>query len=535
MKFIFYSPVALEKWDWNNINNGIGGSETSHIEMAWRLARRGHEVISYSPVSWKGTKTWRNVTWKPLENVDWNEDGIWLLYRCPEAIEKFKVKSKNRKLWFISQDEFYPTWKPEYAKKLDKFFALCYRHMQNIIKHHPELSDVIDITSNGIQIDVIREIEKTEIKRNPKRIMYASSPDRGLLYVLKTFKRAKEIVSDLELHVFYGFNNINKLIKMSPVFKSYAENKDAINELLKQPDVYWHGRIGQRDLMNEWRKTGIWLYQTNFTETSCITCMEAQALGAIPITNPLWALEENIMDGIFIDGDAYNDPLTKSKYVAEIIRLASNPGLQDTIRPMMMKKARYKFNWERVVDQWEMKLLGYDKDRIYYSQYAFQLKHAKGDILNVGCDIDAGNLKALGAKNIDIKHEIRAMGIMTKEDELADIRSMPSKFFGKFNTVILGDILEHMSPQDIEKALEESKKCLKKDSSIIITIPHDTRPRNEQHDNFCDDYSKDIPSYHEREVTRDEMFSHFKRVGLKPKVIQDIDYTHTMGTGFVCR
>lgn len=39
MKFLFYSSVNFEKWDFrNSIRKGIGGSETSHVEMAWRLA-----------------------------------------------------------------------------------------------------------------------------------------------------------------------------------------------------------------------------------------------------------------------------------------------------------------------------------------------------------------------------------------------------------------------------------------------------------------------------------------------------------------
>ena len=47
MDFYLYSPVAFEKWDWrNSVEKGIGGSETSHVEMAWRLVARGHKVLS---------------------------------------------------------------------------------------------------------------------------------------------------------------------------------------------------------------------------------------------------------------------------------------------------------------------------------------------------------------------------------------------------------------------------------------------------------------------------------------------------------
>ena len=114
--------------------------------------------------------------------------------------------------------------------------------------------------------------------------------------------------------------------------------------------------------------------------------MEAQALGAIPITNPLWALRDNVKHGIFIDGDADADPLTQARYTAEIIRLTIQPQIQEQLRPQMMQDAKETFNWERWVDQWESWIYGYEKHN-YVAQYNFQLKHAKGKILNVGCDI----------------------------------------------------------------------------------------------------------------------------------------------------
>jgi len=76
MKFIFYSPVHFEKWNWtNSVEKGIGGSETSHVEMAWRLASRGHEVITYAPIPDDSPNEWRNTKWFPIEQVDWSLYG----------------------------------------------------------------------------------------------------------------------------------------------------------------------------------------------------------------------------------------------------------------------------------------------------------------------------------------------------------------------------------------------------------------------------------------------------------------------------
>lgn len=531
MNFYFYHPVHFEKWDWRAVERGIGGSETHQIEMTQRLARRGHSVISYAPVP-KSSIDPHGVRWLPLEKADFSKPGVWIIYRSPETMDKFTRKDKNQIRWLVSQDEYYQTWTDERIKKLDKVLALCGPHAKSLSRRQPLLEPRLIISSNGLRMDLVREVEKLGIKRNPKKIIYASSPDRGLKYTLETFKRAREYVPDIELHVFYGFNNINKLIKMDPAYGGFARYKDEVQDLLKQPGVHWRGRVGQRQLYKEWLSAGIWLYQTNFTETSCIVCMEAQALGAVPITNPLWALAENVMAGVVIDGNAYDDKLVKAKYVAELVRLTSQPSIQENIRPVMMERARMRFNWERIVDAWEKDLL--KLEGICDTQYAFQHKHAKGKILNVGCDIDASGFKQRGAVNVDILETSPLTQIKNPVDILADARDLPPHLWRKFDSVVLGDILEHMNDGDIVKSLVSAKKCLKKGGKIVITCPNDYRPVPSQHRHSSGgQYVQDISSHHERPISRKLLESLVKKAGLSVHFYQELDYTHFIGHGIV--
>lgn len=533
--FYFYHPVHFEKWDYrNSVTKGIGGSETSQVEMAWRLARRGHKVICYAPIPKDCPREWRGTIWKPLATAKFNAPGIWVLYRCPDKLDKFKKKHPRQQVWLMMQDESYPTWTKERAAKVDKVLALCPQHLKSTIKRNPYLKDKLIQTSNGVKMELIRQVEKSKIVRNPKKLIYASSPDRGLANLLKIFKRAREYDPKLELHVFYGFNNINKLIGYQKRFGFYKRTKEEILELLKQPNVYFRGRVSQVRLYKEWLSAGIWCYPTNFTETSCITSMEAQALGAIPITNPLWALEDNVMSGTFIDGDAYDDRLVIARYTAEIVRIASTPEGQEMIRPTMMRNARGRFNWERWVDQWESWIYGFDKG-LYISQFNFQLKNAKGKILNVGCDIDPANLKKIGAVNVDIVKISPILKLKTKADIIADARKLPRKLWKKFDTVILGDILEHMNNKDILSTLLSAKKCLSHSGDIVITCPNDPRPVEAQHkvtDN--EGYAEGISSYHERPISIDHLSILIVQAGMKVKYYQEIDYTDFLGHGVIC-
>lgn len=350
-KFVLYSSVHFENWNWqNSVERGIGGSETSHVEMAWRLARRGHEVLSYAPLPPDSPSEWRGTFWKRYEEADVTQDGIWVLYRCPEILDSFGPRRPEQPRWLMCQDTWYPSMTEARAEKLDRVLVLCRDHYEHLAVAHPYLKDKLWITSNGVKVDLIRELERESLPpRNPKKLVYASSPDRGLVVLLDIFKRAKELDAGLELHVFYGMDNIEKLLAGGSAWAkaSFTGLKTTLDRLLTQPGVFWRGRVSQIELYREWLSAGMFVYPIEFSETSCITCLEAQAMGAIPLTRPLWALRDNVQHGIMLDGSPAADALVRARYVGEIYRLVTQPGLQERIRQPMMDWARAYHNWER--------------------------------------------------------------------------------------------------------------------------------------------------------------------------------------------
>ena len=348
MNFRFVSEPTFEPWDWTNpALVGIGGSETSHIEMAQRLAARGHRVTSYAPVGFEG---WRadpyGVIWMHSKYLDTETaPDAWIVYRAPHLVDDLP---EDAVVWLICQDIDYPKQLTERrAKRFARIVALCETHAAYLKARYPFVADRVFVSSNGIKTELIAELDAVRPRRNPKRLMYASSPDRGMEFLLDVFSRAKEIVPDLELHLYYGFDNIDKLKS-----EGIRKNAERLKAMIQRPGVVNHGRTPQPKLISEWFKAGIWCHPSNFTETSCITSMDAQACGAIPITRPVWAIGENVKHGVFIDGDVTND-LVRSRYVTEVVKLALDPDRQEEIRREMTPYARERFGWAKFVDQWE--------------------------------------------------------------------------------------------------------------------------------------------------------------------------------------
>jgi glycosyltransferase involved in cell wall biosynthesis len=349
MKFIFISSPSFEPWDWTNPDiQGIGGSETSHIEMSNRLSDRGHQVHSYAPTPFEDRRiNPHGVKWEQCKFARRDHDGVWIVYRDPVVIDGIP---EGQPIWLICQDVDYPTLTPERAARLTRIVALCETHGKYLRAMYPSIADKVFVSSNGIKAELIKKALENPPKRNPRRLIYASSPDRGLLHLAQIFGRAREIVPDLELHFYYGFDNIQKVEDRNPRVRALTNR---IRKAVDQPGIEHHGRTGQPELIQEWLKAGIWCHPSSFTETSCITCMDAQALGAVPITTPTWAIGENVEHGVFIEGDPYDDELTRARYALELVRLALDPIRQERIREAMMPWALERFGWERFVDQWE--------------------------------------------------------------------------------------------------------------------------------------------------------------------------------------
>lgn len=357
MKFYFFTSIAFENWDYNNaVKQGIGGSETSIVEMSWRLAARGHDVTVYAPIKKSTAPVWRGVKYKRYEEATFKQEGVWVIYRVPEALDNFTPKHPNQQVWFLWQDWDYPSMNTKRIIKADKHITLCKAHGRYMLDHYPDVGKRLWLSSNGVKRELIEEIEREGIVRNRYRVMYASSPDRGLKSALQVIKKAREYEPRIEFHAFYGFNNLDKLIKGQPN-SPMAKDKDEILELLKQDGVHFHGRINQKQLMREWFKSSAYLYITNFFETSHISGMEAQACGAIPVFSPIFAQAENLKWGVGIEGKA-EDPLTIAKAAGGLVKLMSLQDYQDDIRPHMMDWSRERFDWEVFVTQWLFEAVG---------------------------------------------------------------------------------------------------------------------------------------------------------------------------------
>jgi glycosyltransferase involved in cell wall biosynthesis len=114
--------------------------------------------------------------------------------------------------------------------------------------------------------------------------------------MLEVWPEIREQVPDAELHVFYGFDVLDRVAIQNPELFAYKTALlNRVAELgSEEAGIHLRGRIGQRDLAAEMQEARVWSYPTAFLETSCIGAMEARASGLPIVTSNIGALQETV-------------------------------------------------------------------------------------------------------------------------------------------------------------------------------------------------------------------------------------------------
>lgn len=445
---------AWEEWSPKSIESGIGGSEEAVINIAKELTKLGWNVTVFNSC---GKEEGLHDGVNYVNYYKFNKRDIYnilISWRC--NIFKLGAKANKKIVWLHDVPEYIFN---DYDDKIsfDKVLVLSEYHKSLLAGKVEE--EKIYVSANGVDVS---QFEIEGIERNPKRMIYASSYDRGIEHLLSIWPEIKSEVPEAELHLYYGWNTYDKMFKEGAVDGKF---KERMLHLLKQDGVFEHGRIGHKELAIEYLKSGVWVYPSHFPEISCISAMKAQVAGCVPICTDYAALKETVKAGIIIPGSASNPEVMKD-FKSALIETLKNTEAQDYVRDVVVEKSG-SFSWAKVAEDWTFNLIPDMNDRLHIS-CRFEWVKSKcsldDKIVDIGGNdghtFDGWNRDNVTTVDID-EYEIPNF---IKGD--AQNLPLPDK---SFDVSCLNEILEHIP--DPVQALKEASRVTKK--KIIITVPNE--------------------------------------------------------------
>lgn len=347
-----WSPVTIEK-------TGIGGSETAAVQMAKCLSLLGHNVKVISDCAGH-EGVYEGVTYVAYEKyykgelseADFTSD-VFVSSRQANAFgvdERWKYRVGF--LWVHDIHVGQPNAAmSERLFRVDRFLCLSQWHKKFFLETYPFLhSDNVLVTRNGIDIERFRN----KPKKVGNRLIYSSSPDRGLEVLLHLLPKIRERVSDVVLHVYYGFETWKAMAasqKNQEQIDRVAFFEKQLAAEMEAGHVVYHGRVNQKDLAEAFLASKVWPYSTWFTETNCITAVEAQAAGCVPVTTALAALTETVQHGILIPGQNTDDDY-QTKFVNAVVDLLTDESGRQKFASAGREHALTSCDWMTVAQEW---------------------------------------------------------------------------------------------------------------------------------------------------------------------------------------
>ena len=298
MKFLFFPQGCLPIHAKSLEERPLGGTESGLIYLSEELAKLGHEVVVLTsfpnpPLS--------NPLYLPFQSIgDVGPVDVFVAIREWMPLLS-NYPTKLRLFWTgdsYDQPQNLGMGDRRIASRIDAFLAVSDWHKRRICEESRFPVEKAWVIRNGIRLGYFAGTEQ----RVRKRLIYSSTPYRGLQLLPEIFPAIRARHPDAELHVMSGYQVYSG---PSGYDKRAEQQFQALAQRLQSiPGVVLRGNIRHSELAREFMRSSVLCYPNTFEETSCITALEAQAAGCAIVTSARGALPETVgKAGILISGE----------------------------------------------------------------------------------------------------------------------------------------------------------------------------------------------------------------------------------------
>jgi glycosyltransferase involved in cell wall biosynthesis len=364
MKILIWSGYHKTKWDKNTwVENGIGGSEYCVIKLAEYLNSKNHDVTVSGTVeegNFQGVKYIHYYNFNkyqgPIGMSQPNSLPVYPHYDVVIAtnyihfikhLNDYNIKFDKAYFW-MHNEYFYKWYRGDELKNWSSYFQdtrlkgivgvskfhkeYLTNNQTKLFKHSDQQLPPILSIDNAIDLNDYNNVPPQDKIKG--RIIWSSSPDRGLDLILSNWNEWKELRPDLSLVI------------CSPPYSSKWFDHD-ISQL---KDVMWLGALNPADLKIEQLRAEYWVYASDYLETYCITALEMMMARVKILTNGTGNIKHLINKGtrgelIDTNPDLIIETLLKDIQSPEF----HSNWIWKTEEAYMWARNQ---NWENRVDEW---------------------------------------------------------------------------------------------------------------------------------------------------------------------------------------
>lgn len=313
---------------------GVGGGITARLRLAAALARCGHRVCLVG--NCPRHELYKGVEYIPLTACKAIRCDTLVMHSSGGDLDltpllALKVDATVRVLALSGVD--LPKGTPEL--RVDSFYA-CSNFLRIPILASPLLRvapEMLFVSYYGVNRWNYKRF--WDPSRDSRRLMYSSHPSKGLDAARSVAHQLREKDGRFSLHIFGG----DRLWGGSD------------RPLAPEPGVFYGGLMNQRQLAQEYKRSGFLIQLQTRPEPFGIVLVEALAAGCLVVASPVGALSEIVKhgeNGFLVEGDPA-DPGTKARAAEAILGVCSDGA---RLRAMRRKASREPLGWDKLAEAW---------------------------------------------------------------------------------------------------------------------------------------------------------------------------------------
>jgi glycosyltransferase involved in cell wall biosynthesis len=197
-------------------------------------------------------------------------------------------------------------------------------------------------------------VEPIPMVNKPKdkiRLIYTSTPHRGLEILVPVFIALANKYPNIELDVYssfgiYGKNWENRDQQYEPLFKKMREH----------PQINYHGWADQETVRAAYQRAHIFAYPCIWPETSCRSLIEAMSAGCLAV-HPNFSALSDTSGGLTVqyDGDHEDMNLHANIFAHTLMYAIENVQNNDltSLLGFIKTYADTRFSWETIIPKWK--------------------------------------------------------------------------------------------------------------------------------------------------------------------------------------
>lgn len=363
--------VGTRPLDFTNVfanKRGLTGTDLAFVRLCQEFKRLGHDVHAFTVQS-SDLKSWQGITLHPahtLPNVV--DDSFDAVINFNEPNLFIGLKTKAKKIVYMMLNDF-SFIKPGFNEWTDLYVGVCDEHSR-YVENNSNTPGKWRTVSLGC------DPELYEDRRVPGRVLWCSSADRGLHWLLSQWSQIKEEVPHASLRVLYHFN-YDQVIDVEPHsispqggpyhhhIQEMAQRVRYIREALerlKDLDVVHVGSASREQMVQEWNEASVFGFSADtvaFSEGFSVSTLEAHASFTVPVITDC-----DCLGGIYKDSGAIVIPgpvgQNLDQFREAVIEQLSNP---DPVRIQRCREFAQKRTWKECARQLENIIKGDKGDK----------------------------------------------------------------------------------------------------------------------------------------------------------------------------